>query len=196
MSSTHDLPRDTRLDLTGWPPAPTVLPSALRALAVARIAVGFVFLWAFLDKLFGLRYSTASAKAWIHGGSPTNGFLSHVEVGPLQGLMHTMAGTWYADSLFMLGLLGVGVAAVLGVALRPAAVAGSVMMALMWIAEWPLAQHTSAGAASGSSNPLIDYHVLYALVLVVSALTYAGHVWGFGRAWVRLPFVARHHQLI
>lgn len=97
MSSTHDFPRDSRAGPEGWPPAPTVLPSALRALAVGRIAVGFVFLWAFLDKLFGLQYSTVSAKAWIHGGSPTKGFLNSVDVGPLQSLMHTMAGTWYAD---------------------------------------------------------------------------------------------------
>ena len=27
------------------------------------------------------------------------------------------------------------------------------------------------------------------------ALTYAGHVWGLGRQWARLPFVSRHHQL-
>lgn len=96
----------------------------------------------------------------------------------------------------MLGLLAIGVAAVLGVALRPAAAAGAVMMALMWAAEWPLAQHTSAGAPSGSTNPIVDYHVVCALVLIVSALTYAGHVWGFGRAWARLPSVSRHHQLI
>lgn len=63
-----------------------------------------------------------------------------------------MAGTWWADSLFVLGLLGVGLAAVVAVALRPAAVAGSVMMALMWSAEWPLAQHTSSG------GPLVARH--------------------------------------
>lgn len=196
MTSTHDTTPGAHRDLTQWPPAPTVLPAALHALAVARIAVGAVFLWAFLDKLLGLHYATTPAKAWVRGGSPTKGFLSSVDVGPFQSLMHSMAGTWWADALFMLGLLGVGLAAVLGVALRPAAVAGSVMMALMWIAEWPLAQHTSAGAPSGSSDPLVDYHVVYALVLVVSALTYAGHVWGLGRAWARLPLVARHHQLV
>ena len=50
--------------------------AGLRALAGLRIATGFIFLWAFLDKLFGLGYSTASAKSWIHGGSPTKGYLS------------------------------------------------------------------------------------------------------------------------
>ncbi|SHF54757.1 thiosulfate dehydrogenase [quinone] large subunit [Jatrophihabitans endophyticus] len=162
-----------------------------RALAVLRIATGFVFLWAFLDKTFGLGYSTESAKAWIHGGSPTDGFLSHVEVGPLQSLFHTMAGTWYADWLFMLGMLGVGAAVIAGVGVRLSAAAGALIMALMWLAEFPLAQHTSAGAPSGSVNPLVDYHIVYAVALIVVALTYAGDTWGLGRSWARLPIVRR-----
>ncbi|MBA9050098.1 hypothetical protein BJ996_006829 [Streptomyces phaeogriseichromatogenes] len=42
-----------------------------RALASPRILTGFVFLWAFLDKTFGLGYATASGNAWIDGMSPT-----------------------------------------------------------------------------------------------------------------------------
>lgn len=196
MVGTKHVSTTTPDALAAAAPAPVILPSALHALAITRIATGAIFLWAFFDKLLGLHYSTATASAWVRGGSPTNGFLSHVEVGPLQGLMRSMAGLWWADTLFMAGLLGVGLAAVLGVALRPAAVAGSIMMAAMWAAEWPLAQFTSAGESNGSTNPIFDYHVIYALVLIVSALTFAGHVWGFGRRWAHLPFVARHAQLI
>jgi thiosulfate dehydrogenase [quinone] large subunit len=187
--------------MTGHPelveaPGKMVTHTAARALAVLRVVTGFVFLWAFLDKTFGLHYSTASAKAWIHGGSPTKGFLSAVDVGPLQSAFHTMAGTWYADWLFMLALLGIGVALILGVTMRIAAVAGVILMAFMWFAEFPIAQHTSAGAASGSVNPLVDYHFIYAIVLVVLAMTYAGMTWGLGRLWARLPFVSRHRWLI
>ncbi|MGW3497957.1 hypothetical protein ACWDEX_30875, partial [Streptomyces sp. NPDC001020] len=53
------------------------------ALASLRILTGFIFLWAFLDKTFGLGYSTASGKGWIDGGSPTSGFLGSVAVGPM-----------------------------------------------------------------------------------------------------------------
>jgi thiosulfate dehydrogenase [quinone] large subunit len=173
-------------------PGSVVTSTASRALAVLRIATGFVFLWAFLDKTFGLRYSTPSAKSWIHGGSPTKGFLGSVEIGPLQGLFHTIAGTWYADWLFMLALLGLGLALIAGVAVRACAVAGVVLLAGMWFAEFPLAQHTSAGQPTGSSNPVADYHLVYALVLVVLAATYAGTTWGLGRVWARLPFVSRH----
>lgn len=166
--------------------------TATKALAVLRVATGFVFLWAFLDKTFGLHYSTTSAKAWIHGGSPAGGFLKSVEVGPLQSTFHSIAGTWWTDWLFMLGMLGVGVAIIAGVAVRAAAVSGVIIMAMMWLAEFPLAQHTSAGAPSASSNPITDYHLIYALVLIVLATTYAGTTWGLGRFWARLPFINQH----
>ena len=172
--------------------APVRVGAAGVALAVLRIATGFVFLWAFLDKAFGFGYATAPAKAWINGGSPTRGFLSSVEVGPFQPVFHAIAGTWWADLLFMAGMAGVGIALVAGVALRASAVAGVVIMALMWLAEFPLAQVTAAGEPSGSTNPITDYHLIYALVLIVLALTPAGDTWGLGRWWNALPFVRRN----
>lgn len=177
-------------------PGHMLTKAAARALAVLRMSVGFVFLWAFLDKMFGLGYSTPSERAWINGGSPTNGFLSHVETGPFQSIFRGMAGAAWADWGFMLGMLCIGLALILGVGLRIAACAGTLMMAMMWAAEWPLAQHTSAGDPTGSTNPIVDYHVVYALSAIVVALTYAGHTWGLGRQWVKLPFVQKHRWLI
>jgi thiosulfate dehydrogenase [quinone] large subunit len=177
-------------------PGSMLTHTAARALAVLRISTGFVFLWAFLDKTFGLGYSTPSNKAWIHGGNPTKGFLSSVDLGPFQSTYHSMAGTWWANWLFMLGMLGIGIALIAGIGLRVAAVAAVAMMGLMWFAEFPFAQHTSAGTASGSTNPLTDYHFIYAVVAVVLALTYAGHTWGLGRWWAKLSFVQRNRWLI
>src|SRR6266545_5960745 len=165
---------------------------AARVLAVVRMVTGFAFLWAFLDKTFGFGYATPSAKAWINGGSPTKGFLSGVAVGPFESTFHTWAGTAFADWLFMAGLLGIGIALTFGVALRIAAVSGTAMMLFMWAAEWPLAKHTSAGAPSLSTNPIVDYHIVYALALIVAALLYAGNTWGLGKLWARLPFVQRN----
>ncbi len=96
----------------------------------------------------------------------------------------------------MLGLLGIGLALILGVALRAAAVSGTLLLVLMWAAEWPLARHTAAGAPSMSTNPLIDYHILYAFGLIAAAVTYAGNTWGFGRIWAELPFIQRNHWLL
>ncbi|GLZ60870.1 MULTISPECIES: DoxX family membrane protein [Micromonospora] len=177
-------------------PGAMLTKTAARALAVLRISTGFVFLWAFLDKTFGFGYATPAAKSWVNGGSPTKGFLTNVEVGPLQGFFHSIAGDAWANWAFMLGLLGIGLALLLGIGMRLAAAAAGVMMAMMWAAEWPLAQHTSAGKPSGSTNPVTDYHFVYAIGAVVLALTYAGHTWGLGRQWAKLPFVQKNRWLI
>ena len=140
--------------------AVTQYAHAWKALAVTRIALGWVFLWAFLDKTFGLGFATAAEKAWVNGGSPTTGFL---KMGvnpdsPFSDVFNSMAGQAWVDWLFMLGLLGIGVALVLGVGLRIAAVSGSVLLVLMWAASIPL-----------ENNPVVDDHIVYALVLWVIA---------------------------
>ena len=169
-------------------PGAVLTTTAAKALAILRISTGFVFLWAVFDKTFGFGYATPAERAWINGGSPTKGFLSGVEVGPFQGFFHSIAGAAWADSLFMLGLLGIGLALILGVGLRLAAGASTLMMALMWAAEWPLAK--------GSTNPITDYHFIYAVAGIVLALTYAGHTWGLGRWWTSLPLVRKNRWLI
>ena len=164
----------------------TIKSGGAIAIALLRLSIGFVFLWAFLDKFFGLGYSTPSARAWINGGSPTKGFLSHVDVGPLQSAFNSIAGTWWADTLFMLGLLGIGLAVMLGVFMNVSAIAGTLMMVLMWAAEWPLAQFTSSGELTGSTNPFMDYHLIYALVLIVLAVLGAGRYFGIAPWWARV----------
>ena len=147
---------------------------------VTRIALGWVFLWAFLDKAFGLNFATASEDAWINGGSPTFGFLNFATEGKLlHDFFATLSGT-AADWLFMTGLLGIGVALLLGIGMRIAATAGATMMTLMWAAELRL-----------ENNPFMDDHIVYALVLVGLALYGAGRYLGLGRMWERLPLVKR-----
>ena len=164
----------------------TITSRGAVAIALLRLSTGFIFLWAFLDKFFGLGYATPSARAWINGGSPTKGFLSNVDIGPFQSAFHSIAGTWWADTLFMLGLLGVGLAVMVGAFLNVSAIAGSLMMVLMWVAEWPLAQFTSTGDPSGSTNPFVDYHLIYALVLIVLAVLGAGRYFGIAPWWARV----------
>ncbi|MFC8079660.1 hypothetical protein ACFUN8_29495 [Streptomyces sp. NPDC057307] len=164
----------------------------MRSLAVVRLILGGVFLWAFADKAFGWGYATPGGAAWIDGGSPTKGFLSGVSAGPLESTFHSLAGQGWVDWLFMLGLLAIGVTLVAGFALRFAAAAGTLMMGLMWLAEWPPARHLSDGAPSMSSNPIFDYHVVYAVVLIALAAAYAGRTWGLSTLWERLPVVNRN----
>ncbi|MFD7432156.1 hypothetical protein ACFV6Z_34635 [Streptomyces sp. NPDC059818] len=163
--------------------------------AGVRLLLGAVFLWAFLDKAFGWGYATPSGKGWVDGGSPTKGFLSGVAAGPMESTFHSWAGAGWVDWSFMLGLLAIGVALVSGIALRAAAVAGTVMMAFMWVAEWPPARHLSDGSPSMSSNPIVDYHVVYAAAMIALAVASAGTTWGFGQIWARLPIVERYRWL-
>ncbi|MFJ4474185.1 hypothetical protein [Streptomyces xanthochromogenes] len=163
--------------------------------ATARVLMGFVFLWAFLDKTFGFGYATQRGKGWIDGASPTKGFLGHVAAGPMESTFHSWAGATWADWLFMLGLLGIGLALTAGVAMRLTALAGTAMMALMWMAEWPPARHLSNGAQSLSANPFADYHLVYAVLIIALAVVSAGDALGLGRLWSRVPFVSDHWWL-
>ena len=171
-----------------------VRSGARKWLAAARISTGFIFLWAFLDKTFGLHYSTGAptsdgspaSLSWLEGGTPSQGFMKFASVGPFKDFFADIASP-VTDWLFMLGLLGIGVAVMLGIGLKLAAVAGTLMMLLMWVAEWPLLQ--------GSTNPVMDYHIIYALVLIISAVTLAGDTWGLGRRWAALPLVQQNAWL-
>jgi thiosulfate dehydrogenase [quinone] large subunit len=160
------------------------------ALHLLRLALGVEFVWAFLDKTFGLGYSTPSAGAWIHGGSPTKGFLSGVSAGPLHGLFNNIAGNPLIDWLFMLGLLGIGAALILGVALRVAAASGTALLAMMWLATWPPAT-IAGGQPTGSNNPAVDDHVITALALIVVGVFTAYGAGYLGRWWTKLDLVQR-----
>ena len=159
-------------------------------LAILRLATGFIFLWAFFDKTFGLGFSTPVERAWINGGTPSQGFLmSDAVTGPLKGFFASIASP-LTDVLFMAGMLGIGLAVMLGIGLRVSAIAGSAIMVLMYLAEWPFTPYAS------STNPLVDYHIIYALALVVVAVTAAGNTWGLGAQWAKLPMVRSQRWLV
>ena len=148
--------------------------------ATARIALGFVFLWAFLDKTFGLGHDTTSKQAWIHGGSPTQGFLKFGAKGPFTGFYHSIAGAGWADVLFMAGMAGIGTALILGIGMRIAAGSGALMLVMMWSVVLPPA-----------NNLFMDDHLIYALLIAGLALSAAGDTLGLGRLWSSTPLVKR-----
>ena len=121
--------------------------------------MGFIFLWAFVDKTFGLGFATSSEKAWINGGSPTTGFLSAGVKGPFAEVFHSLAGVVVVDWLFMLGLLFIGLTLLLNRYVFFGAVAGVMMIVLMWLS-----------LLFPANNPLIDEHIIYALVLALLAV--------------------------
>ncbi|MGK5674562.1 hypothetical protein ACSNOB_17200 [Micromonospora sp. URMC 106] len=145
-----------------------------------RIALGWTFLWAFLDKVFGLGHATEAKNAWINGGSPTKGFLTFGAAGPFKGFYQGIAGAAWADVLFMTGLAAIGVALLLGIGMRVAAVAGAVLYVMMWTVVLP-----------PENNPFLDDHLLNAALLAGLALVDAGATLGLGATWAKLPLVQR-----
>ncbi|PIZ45801.1 hypothetical protein CO180_00210 [candidate division WWE3 bacterium CG_4_9_14_3_um_filter_41_6] len=146
--------------------------TTMSALGVLRIALGFVFLWVFIDKMFGLGFSTSVDHAWLAGFSPTSGYLSYGAHGPFAGLFQSLSGNVVVDTLFMGGMLGVGCALVLGVGMRIATISGGTIMALIYLSQFPPAH-----------NPVIDEHIIYILVLIVLFVSHSGDALGFGLWW-------------
>jgi thiosulfate dehydrogenase [quinone] large subunit len=154
--------------------------AARYTLAGLRLALGWIFLWAFVDKVFGLGFATKPEQAWIEGGSPTKGFLGNAVQGPFADFYRSFAGAAWADWLFMIGLAAIGTALILGIGMRIAAIAGGLLLVLMWTAVLP-----------PENNPFMDDHLVYAGVLAVLAVTAAGNTLGLGEQWAKLPIVQR-----
>lgn len=196
MSVTHGH-KDTSKVHTTTPIEATAPGSiAAKALAVLRISFGLTFLWAFFDKLLALGFSTGASTndagektvdyfakdaAWLNGGSPTEGFLKFGADGPFQSFYNNIGGTTWANTLFMLGLLGIGLSLTLGVGMRMGTAAGALMYVLMWTVVLP-----------PENNPVLDDHLLGAISMVVLALYSAGNTWGLSRITAKMEIVKKH----
>lgn len=170
----------------------TKTPKSAYYWAVTRISLGFVFLWAFFDKLWGLGFSTCRLEdgsvetmcqsAWAAGGSPTTGFLKFGTKGsPFEDIFSSMAGNAFWDWLFMLGLLGIGIALTFGIGMKIAAYSGALLMTLMYLAVF-----------QPENNPLIDDHIVYALVLLGLNAANENQVWGLKAWWSKQDIVKKY----
>ena len=145
-----------------------------------RILLGWSFLWAFLDKMFGLGFATCRMddgtidflcdSAMINGGSPTYGFLNFATQGSHTGGLFEWMAPSAADSInfadvgFMLALLFGGVALMLGIGVRLAAIGGAILMFFMFLAAdvWP------------PNNPINSSHVIEMVAFLGIAYVGAG----------------------
>lgn len=165
-------------------------PGARKMLAVARIVIGSYFLWAFLDKLFGLGFTTTSDRSVLAGGTPAQGYINNAisDEQPLKGLYQTLFANGFGDAVFMLGLAAIGVAMLAGAGVRIAAVSGALLMLFMYLVSLPwIGEH--------GTNPILDSHWMEAMLLLIPAFTLAGDTWGLGRWWAAQPIVQRYPWL-
>ncbi|MBO4502363.1 MAG: hypothetical protein J5707_01740 [Candidatus Methanomethylophilus sp.] len=117
-------------------------------LAAFRILVGWIFLWPFFDKLFGLGYQTPAGGGWVDGCSPSS-YVAYVTDGVFADLFNALAGNIIVDVLFMLALLLIGITLMAGIASKIATVSAVAFLLVMYCLCVP-----------PTDNPLIDYHII------------------------------------
>ncbi len=142
-------------------------------ITLLRLSMGWIFLWAFLDKLLGLGYGTSEGDGWIEGVSPTEEFLiNDTTESPFVEIFQAMAGEVWVDWLFMITLATVGIAFIFGIMTRLAGVVGAVLSLLVYLAIFP-----------PENNPIIDQHIIFILVFILLSATPCGEWFGLGRRW-------------
>jgi thiosulfate dehydrogenase [quinone] large subunit len=154
------------------------------AWAAIRLTLGWIMIWAFFDKVLGLGFATKPGQGWINGVSPTTGYLNFGAGGLFGDLFAGLANNVVVDVVFMAALLLLGVALLLGIGLKIAAVAGSLFFALLWLSNFPPV-----------NNPIVDEHVIYIFALIGIALSHAGRYLGLGNWWADTTLVKRFRFL-
>ena len=149
------------------------------ALAVLRIMIGWLFLWPFFDKLFGLGFQTEPGQGIVDGGSPSAP-VEFMTKGPFEGLFKAIAGNGFIDFLMMAALLILGLTLMLGFASKLTTIGASAFVLIMFCIELP-----------PLDNPIYDYHITWIAALIV--IYYLG---GYERLsiynwWKELPIVKR-----
>ena len=134
------------------------------ALAAFRIAVGYMMLWGFLDKLFGLGFETPAGEGMIDGGSPSSAVI-YVTDGLFKDLFTSLAGNAFIDFLMMAGMLILGITLVLGIASKLTTIGMNAFLIVMYCLHVP-----------PLDNPILDYHITWIIAMV--AVYYLG---GFDR---------------
>jgi len=150
--------------------------------AFLRLGLGWTFLWAFLDKTFGLGFATEAGNAWIAGGSPTYGYLAFATKGPFVEFYKLMATSQFVEWLFMLGILFVGITLILGVFVRFGSIVGAMMYVLFYTSGFIPPEH----------NPIIDEHVINFIIMIGFIAIVPSTKLGLGKWWQRLSFVKKY----
>lgn len=126
-------------------------------LILLRLAIGWHFLYEGWAKL-------------MHPGWTSAGFLKST-TGPLAGVFHWMgeaSRVGWVDALNMWGLVLIGLALMLGVAVRIASVSGIALLALYYIAYPPLFAPGTTGIAEGNYL-IVNKNLIEMLALAVLA---------------------------
>lgn len=172
------------------------------AIAVLRLGVGIIFLWAGLEKVFGpepfsaagfLQFATNGTLGWPFVTEPAvEGTIYNPTQGLWAGLVENEAAMSVINFIVPWGQIGIGLGLILGLLTRFSALMGTLMMIFFFLAAWEF------------EHGIVNQHLTYALVTAFIGLIGAGNYVGLDRAiagqvppWLRrwflsgTPYVAR-----
>lgn len=136
------------------------------------ISVGLVLIRVVLGAQFLLSgWTKLTNETWS-----ATGYLSQA-TGPFAEWFLSLVGNPLVDSLNIYGQIAIGLALILGIFVRPAAVAGLILMGLYYLAQFE--QNTAHG--------LIDDHVVYACLFLLMMAGGFGQIWGLDGMIGRQP---------
>ncbi len=147
-----------------------------RGVALLRIAVGIIFLWAGLEKLMApqpfdaagfLKFATAGTLGWpFVSGEVAEGTVFN----PTHDLWLSLAGNaglmGIINVLVPFGQIGIGISLILGLFTRFGAAMGALMMTFFFFAAWDFAYG------------IVNQHLTYALICLTLAGLGAGRYYG------------------
>jgi thiosulfate dehydrogenase (quinone) large subunit len=147
-----------------------------RGVALLRIAVGIIFLWAGVEKLVGpkpfdasgfLKFATNGTLGWpFVTGEVAEGTVFNPTHAFWAGLADNAALLSGINALVVFGEIAIGVALILGLFTRFAGAMGTLMMLLFFFAAWDFAYG------------IVNQHLAYALICATITGLGAGRYYG------------------
>jgi thiosulfate dehydrogenase [quinone] large subunit len=164
--------------------------SKFRAIGIllTRVTVGWVFLYAGIEKVFAAKPFTAAGFLQFGTvGTTAEKVAEGTIVNPTHGFWVDLAGNAtllpIINFMVVFGEVAIGAALILGLATRFASVAGTLMMGLFWIAAWDFA------------FGVIEYHSVLAIVTAALGIMGAGEYFGLDAIVDATPIVKRASAL-
>jgi thiosulfate dehydrogenase (quinone) large subunit len=159
------------------------------AIAVLRVATGIVFLTAGLEKFLGDKPFTAAG--FLKGATTGTPYLGTAAEGTVYNPTHdfwvNLAGNAtlmpIINWLVVAGEITIGALLILGLFTRFAAVAGTLMMALFFLATWDF------------SHGVINEQAMYGIVAAVLGIVAAGRYYGLDAVLEKAATIRRAPQL-
>jgi thiosulfate dehydrogenase (quinone) large subunit len=142
-----------------------------------RLTMAWTFLYAASHQVFDPGWSVV-------------GFLSHTKTfHDLFAVFTTPTMAPITTFLVEYGHLLIGLSLLFGFMVRVSASFGVMLMVIYWMAhmDWPFIEN--------KNNFIVDYHVVYSVVLIYLMVEHAGHVWGLDGWLAKGAFVRDHPGL-